>query len=162
MKQGILIATLYAVNLLITGIVHAGNGDLIVQGSLGVGTQPSTKAEVNGNLKVNGTITSTGATISSTGTTINGTISSKGETVNGNSSVTGTLSVGNKVILSGTISGGTFGFGGMYSYNASDGACNVAHPFTNACNCPLGHTPVCMDCTGTNDAYNKIVMCYKK
>jgi hypothetical protein len=47
------------VPFLFTQISYAANGDLIVNGNLGVGTSAlGAKADINGNLKVNGTVTS--------------------------------------------------------------------------------------------------------
>jgi hypothetical protein len=50
-----------AVTVLFTGLIYAANGDLIVNGNLGVGTTtPAAKAEINGNLKVDGITTVNG------------------------------------------------------------------------------------------------------
>ena len=62
MKLRLLMATVVmAVAFFSTGILHAANGDLLVNGSLGVGTTtPAAKAEINGNLKVDGITTVNG------------------------------------------------------------------------------------------------------
>jgi len=58
MKHRILIATVLGVLLLLSGILYAANGDLMVNGNLGVGVTgtPAGKAEVNGNMVVDGNL----------------------------------------------------------------------------------------------------------
>ena len=49
----LMVAVVLSIIFLFSGILYAANGDLIVNGNLGVGTSsPASKAEVNGNLKV--------------------------------------------------------------------------------------------------------------
>jgi microcystin-dependent protein len=57
MKLRALIMAASAVLLFNAGILYAANGDLIVNGNLGVGTSaPASKAEVNGNMVVDGNL----------------------------------------------------------------------------------------------------------
>lgn len=76
MKLKVLMIVVVAAIFLFTGILYAANGDLIVNGNLGVGTStPTGKAEINGNMIVDGNV---GIGTSSPGQplTVNGVIQS--------------------------------------------------------------------------------------
>ncbi len=102
--RALIVTVILAVLFLSAGILYAANGDLIVNGNLGVGTStPASKAEVNGNLKVDGTVTSNGETVNGNATMTSATISGSAiistatissATVTGNATVNGNLGVG--------------------------------------------------------------------
>jgi hypothetical protein len=96
--QTLIITTALGVMFLFTGVLYAANGDLIVNGNLGVGTSaPGAKADINGNLKVNGTVTNNGETINGNAVITSATITSVTmgtATVTGNATVNGNLGVG--------------------------------------------------------------------
>ena len=142
----LMVAMLLAVLFLFTGILYAANGDLIVNGNLGVGTgttAPTEKAEIKGNMKVDGTITSGGQTVS------------------------GNLCVGGNCTSTLHVSGGLYGY--CY-FNPYSGAVSKspASFVDYGCVCPAGYALVE---TGTKPAitvYNSyatsivhIYACYK-
>ena len=132
----LMVAIVFAVLFLITGILHAGNGDLIVNGNLGVGTgttAPTEKAEIKGNMKVDGTITS------------------GGHTVNGN------LCVGGNCTNSLHVSGGLYGYCFRSSYVSCGGQKSPAFCNGSTCACPAGYAIVVTG-VGTNASY---YACYK-
>jgi len=98
MKRRVLVVVLVgAISFLFTGVLYAANGDLIVNGNLGVGTTtPAAKAEVNGNMIVGGTLTVQGNLVTNGSTTLGGstTTMTGNAIVNGNSIVNGNLGVG--------------------------------------------------------------------
>ncbi len=126
----LMVMVVLAVLVLTTENIYAAPGDLIVYGNFGVGTgtAPTPRAEINGNLKVNGTVTSNGETVTGN-STVNGKLS-----VGTNSSQTNLAVVGNANI-SGTISGATYGFGGMYftGYGCDGDTTNPYKGDTAAC-----------------------------
>jgi len=165
-RRMLMVAVVMAAAFFTAGILHAANGDLVVNGNLGVGTPtpaakaeingnmivdgnlgvgtttPSAKAEINGNVKVNGTITNNGETVT-------GTVTSKGQTVNGNVSVTGNATV------NGTVNGqsglcvgsdctttlhGLHASGGLYGYcsQGTSSACSAKSPAS--CGLVYGYT----------------------
>jgi hypothetical protein len=178
MRQRILIAMLAPVIFLFTGIVYAGNGDLIVNGNLGVGTStPGAKAEVNGNLKVDGTITTSGAngnlTVNGSSTVSGSSTVTQNLTINGNVGI-GTSSPTQKLDVNGYVKGTGFCIGanctttlqvsgGLYGYSqiiSSGGfygsfTCSTTlFPATCASGvsaCPAGYTKVL---TGTYSEFN--------
>lgn len=78
-----------------TGNLYAANGDLIVNGNLGVGTAtPAGKAEVNGNMIVDGNL-GVGTTAPTGKAEINGTAVIDGDTtMKGNATINGNVGVG--------------------------------------------------------------------
>lgn len=58
--KALMVVLVLAVISFMTGIVYAADGDLIVNGKLGVGTTPTEKTEINGNLKVSGNLAVSG------------------------------------------------------------------------------------------------------
>jgi hypothetical protein len=91
MKLRILtVIMVFAVLSLFTDSIFAANGDLIVNGNLGVGTAaPAAKAEIGGNLTVDGDLITKGSTSLGGNTTVNGNLFT-----NGSATVSGQLSVG--------------------------------------------------------------------
>lgn len=100
---------------LFAGMLYAANGDLIVNGNLGVGKQPTAKAEIDGNMIVGGNATVTGNLVTNGTTTLSGTTTMGGSTVvNGNLLVsTGTTTLsGIKTTVTGTaVVNGNLGVG---------------------------------------------------
>jgi len=68
------------------------------------------------------------------------------------------LEVAGNMKVSGTISGATYGYGGMYTYNAVTPSCVSANPFTNDCTCPADFLTQTL--LTVND--DVIYSCYKK
>ena len=139
------VSVIFAMLFLITGIVYAANGDLIVNGNLGVGTStPAEKAQINGNMIVDGNL-GVGTTTPQEKADVNGNMAVSGNmNVNGNIGVgtttpTKKLHVEGDAYISGEISGATYGYGGMYSTSACYG-CRSKNPYTAGCSCPPGFT----------------------
>lgn len=157
MKRKILtVAVVLAVLFLCTGILYAGNGDLIVNGNLGVGTTtPQGKAEVNGNMTIDGDTTMKGNTTTNGNTIVNGNLGVGTATPGQKLSVVGTIesTSGGVKFPDGSIqttAGGSWIFGGMYSIGdaADNTTCgyggssytNKPNPITGGYSCPAGFT----------------------
>lgn len=143
------VAMLFAAN-----VASAANGDLIVNGNLGVGTNtPAAKAEVNGNMIVDGNL-GVGTVAPSEKAEINGNLKVDGNLcVGGNcpsadQNVNGNLCVGGNCTSTLHVSGGLYGHcvaGSIYDYQAAvSPAYSVIVPTSWgsawACKCPEGYT----------------------
>ena len=85
-------------SFLIAASLHAANGDLIVDGNLGVGTPtPAEKAEISGNAVVSGNMKAGTATVTD------------------NAEVGGNLAVSGDLMVSGTVSGNKIGHVEVFS-----------------------------------------------
>jgi hypothetical protein len=143
MKISVSMVVMVLALLFMSGNLYAANGDLIVNGNLGVGTgttAPTEKAEIKGNMKVDGTITS------------------GGQTVNGN------LCVGGNCTSTLHVSGGLYGHC-KYSSGGCQEALNPAYcssPYgAPACTCPSGYTMVTTSVVSSGYLYVYYYACYK-
>ena len=146
----------------ITGSLFAADGDLIVNGNLGVGTStPQGKAEVNGNMIVDGDTTTKGNATTNGNTIVNGNLgvgtatpTEKAE-VNGNLKVNGNLCVGDKCTSSLHVSGGLYG---LCQFLGSTVTYSPAYRDSyGGCACPAGYTRV----TTYLNGFASIYSCYK-
>jgi len=99
-----------------TGYIFAANGDLIVNGNLGVGTaSPESKAEINGNMKVDGNMTVQGNLVTSSTSTLGGNTA-----ITGNLVTTGTTTIGGNATITGNlITNGTTTLNGNLGINGT-------------------------------------------
>ena len=142
MKLRVLMAgVVLAVLCLVTGTSYAANGDLIVNGNLGVGTTtaPKEKAEINGNMIVNGNVG------------IGTTAPTKKLHVEGDAQISGQLCVGSDCTNTLHVSGGLYGHctTSGTAYTAPVGCANPISPsFCTtvygyvSCACPTGYSMV--------------------
>jgi hypothetical protein len=153
----LIVAVVVAVLFLVIGNGYAANGDLIVNGNLGVGTTtPQGKVEVNGNMIVDGNL--------GVGTT---TPSEKAE-VNGNLKVNGNLCVGGNCTNSLQVSGGLYGWCSKIQLSCveakSPASCvPTGYGTIMACSCPSGYTTVQVGIVGVvnGGATGVLYSCYK-
>ncbi len=156
-------------------------------GNVGIGTtNPGQKLEVNGNIKVDGAgiYNSSGYQLIETNQTDWTRWNQGGGSTNGNAMYqslslgTGGLAVGTwsnqsagNIYLTGTIRGGSYGFGGKYRMQWTNGPswdcngswyCAVANPFTGGCSCPSGFSSFAEGSTdGPSGGCATIYTCYK-
>ncbi len=106
--RALMITVVFVMSFLITGILYAGNGDLIVNGNLGVGTStPAAKAEVNGDMIVDGSSTVKGNTTTNGNTTTVGNTIVNGNLGVGTSTPAGKAEVNGNMIVDGNLGVGT-------------------------------------------------------
>jgi len=166
----LMVAVVTSALFLVTGILYAADGDLIVNGNLGVGTStPAAKAEVNGNMVVDGNL-GVGTKTPSEKAEVNGNLKVSGTVTSGGQTVNGNLCVGGNCTNSLHVSGG------VYGYCAGDGTISpptLRPPATYTknvysiyfCTCPAGYTVYKIGSVitnwGTKSAYN-VSACYKE
>ncbi len=135
MKLRVLMVAMVLAVLFMSGNLYAANGDLIVNGNLGVGTTtPAGKAEINGNMIVGGNVKAGTATVTDkaevtgnmivngnlgvgTGTAaptekaeIKGNMKVDGTITSGGQTVNGNLCVGGSCTSTLHVSGGLYGY----------------------------------------------------
>jgi len=107
-------------------------------GLVGIGTVvPHSKISLSGGMTVGSGYAATAMS--------DGNLAVEGSVGIGTSSPSQILTVQGNALISGTIQGATYGFGGMYQLGFSyepPTPCNVANPFTGGCSCPTGFTAV--------------------
>lgn len=162
------IAMIFAAN-----VASAANGDLIVNGNLGVGTNtPAAKAEVNGNMIVDGNL-GVGTSAPSEKAEINGNLKVDGNLcVGGNcpstdQNINGNLCVGGKCTSTLHVSGGLYGYcitqAGYYGpiciTQKNPASCVQLSTVVSNCSCPSDYNLVQI---GENTAGpHKYYACFK-